>query len=148
MSSPIKLKYYVTVSLLAVLLTAFSYFFLDASVARFVYRLIRGSDLLTRATSDIPDRLLHIVIIATALSWTWYFLLVRRGIQNRHTRFLRTCGTVLPIAFVAKVIFQYAFGRSDVHAWIFYHRSGCCFHPSGWQNFRPRQESIIDCHRA
>jgi hypothetical protein len=122
MSSAINLKYHGTVSVLAMFLIAFSYFFLDAGVALFVCRLIRGSDLLTRATSDIPDLLLHIVIIATALSWTWYFLLVRRGIQNRHTRFLRTSGTVLPIAFVAKVIFQYAFGRSDVDAWIFYHR--------------------------
>jgi hypothetical protein len=122
MSSAINLKYHVTVSLLSMFLIAFSYFFLDASVALFVYHFIRGSDLVTRATSDIPDLLLHIVIIVTALSWTWYFLLVRRGIQNRHTRFLRTCGTVLPITFVAKVIFQYAFGRSDVHTWIVYHR--------------------------
>jgi membrane-associated phospholipid phosphatase len=119
--SSVNLKRPIALMLLAILLTAFSYLFLDTSVALSVHRVTSSSELLTQATSNIPDLLLHIVIILTALSWTWYFLLVRRGIQNRHTRFLRTCGTVLPIAFVAKVIFQYVFGRADPHLWVFYH---------------------------
>jgi membrane-associated phospholipid phosphatase len=108
--------------LLAILLTAFGYSFLDTSLALSVHRLTSSSELLTQATSNIPDLLLPIVIIVTALSWTGYFLLVRRGIQNRHTRFLRTCGTVLPIAFLAKVIFQYVFGRADPYLWVLYHQ--------------------------
>jgi membrane-associated phospholipid phosphatase len=122
MSSAVNLKYHVTVSALAMFLIAFSYFFLDARVALFVYRLIKGSDLLTSATSDIPDVLLHLVIIGTLLCWTCYFFLAHLGIQNRHTRFLRACGIILPIAFIAKSGHQYAFGRSDVHAWVISNR--------------------------
>ena len=121
MRSYIHLKRPIALLLLAILLTAFSYLFLDMSVALSVHRVTRSSELLTRATSNIPDLLLSIVIIVTTLSWTGYFLLVRRGIQNRHTRFLRTCGTVLPVAFVAKTVFQYVFGRTDPYLWVFYH---------------------------
>jgi membrane-associated phospholipid phosphatase len=108
--------------LLTILLTALSYFYLDTGIALFVFRLIRSSYLPTQTTSDIPDLLPHIVVALTVLSWTARFLLLHLGIQNRHTSFLRACGTVLPIAFLAKVIFQYVFGRSDPHAWVFYHR--------------------------
>lgn len=115
-------KEHIIVLLLTILLSAFSYFYLDTGIALFVFRLIRRSYLLTQTTSDIPDLLPHIVVTLTVLSWTARFVLLHLGIQNRHTSFLRTCGTVLPIAFVAKVIFQYVFGRSDPHAWVFYHQ--------------------------
>ena len=108
--------------MLAVFLIALSYFFLDARLALYIDGLIKGSDLLTDATSDIPDVLLQIVIIGTILCWTGYFFLTHRGVQNRHTRFLRVCGTILPVAFIAKDIGQYVFGRSDVHAWVAYSR--------------------------
>jgi membrane-associated phospholipid phosphatase len=115
-------KEQIIVLLLTILLTAFSYFYLDTAIALFVFRLIRSSYLPTQTISDIPDLLPHIVVTLTVLSWTARFLLLRLGIQNRHTSFLRACGTVLPIAFVAKFIFQYVFGRSDPHALVFYHR--------------------------
>jgi membrane-associated phospholipid phosphatase len=120
-TSSIGLKRPIALMLLAVLVTAFSYLFLDTSVALSIHRVTSSSELLTQATSNIPDLLLPIVIVATALSWTCYFILMRRGVQNRHTRFLRTCGTVLPIAYAAKGIFQYVFGRSTPYLWVFYH---------------------------
>jgi membrane-associated phospholipid phosphatase len=116
--------------LLAILSTVFSYFYLDTAVALLVFRLIRSSHFVTQATSDIPDTLLYIVVTLTVLSWTARFLLLRLGIQNRHTSFLRACGTVLPIAFVAKFIFQYVFGRSDPHLWLLFH------HPPHFYWFR------------
>ena len=121
MLSSILLKRPIAFMLLAILLTAFSYLFLDASLAQFIHRVTSASEALTQAVSNIPDLLLPIVILTTALSWTGYFFLVRRGIQNRHTRLLWACGTVLPVAFVAKTIFQYVFGRADPHLWVFHH---------------------------
>lgn len=107
--------------LLAVLLTAISYFYLDTGIARFVYRILNSSDRLLQAATDIPDLLLHIVITVTVSSWAGYFILVRRGIHNRHTDFLRACGTVVPMAFVAKTVFQYIFGRPNPYAWLLEH---------------------------
>jgi membrane-associated phospholipid phosphatase len=119
----ITLKERVIVLLLTILFTAFSYSYLDKALALLVFRLSRSGYLVTQTTPDIPDLLLHIVVTLTVLSWTVRFILLRLGIQTRHTRFLRACGTVLPIAFVAKFIFQYVFGRSDPHSWLLFHQS-------------------------
>jgi membrane-associated phospholipid phosphatase len=107
--------------LLAVLLTAISYFYLDTGIAQFVYRILNSSDRLLDAATDIPDLLLHIVITITVLSWVGYFILVRRGIHNRLTDFLRACGTVVPMAFVTKTVFQYIFGRPNPYTWLLEH---------------------------
>jgi membrane-associated phospholipid phosphatase len=118
----VTLKEQIIVLLLTILLTVFSYLYLDTGIALLVFRLIRSSHLPMKTAPDIPDLLPHIVISLTLLSWGTRFFLLHLGIQNRHTSFLRACGTVLPIAFVAKVLFQYVFGRSDPHEWVFYHQ--------------------------
>ena len=85
-------------------LTTISYFYLDTRIAQFVYRLLNSSDQLLQTVTNIPDLLLPIVITITVSSWVGYFILVRRGIHNRLTDFLRACGTVAPLAFVAKAV--------------------------------------------
>ena len=117
----VKLKNNVVILLLVAMMTIISYFYLDTGIALIVYRLINSSNFLIRATSNIPDLLLQIVIAITVSCWAGYFFLRHRGMHNRHTRFLQACGTAVPIAFVAKTIFQYLFGRSDPYAWIFDH---------------------------
>lgn len=121
MTLSVKLKNSVVILLLAVMMTAISYFYLDTGIASIVYRLISSSNLLMRATSNIPDLLLSIVIAITVSCWAGYFFLRHRGRHNRHTRFLQACGTAVPIAFVAKDILQYLFGRPDPYAWVFDH---------------------------
>lgn len=116
-----KLKNNLVILLLVVMMTAISYFYLDTGLASIVHRLISSSDLLIRATSNIPDLLLQIVIAITVSCWAGYFFLRRRGGHNRHKRFLQACGTAVPIAFVAKDIFQYLFGRPDPYSWVFDH---------------------------
>jgi membrane-associated phospholipid phosphatase len=115
------LKSRIIVLLLSLSLTAISYFYIDTGIAQFVYRILSSSDRLLQTAADIPDLLLHIVITITVLSWVGYFILVRRGIHNRLTDFLRACGTVVPIAFVAKTFFQYIFGRPNPYAWLLTH---------------------------
>ncbi len=107
--------------LLALLFTAFSYFYLDADLALVVQRLLHNSAMLEQAVSDIPDLLLHAVLVITALCWTGYFFLKRRNSHGRDMRFLRACGTAVPLAFVAKAVLQYVFGRPDPHVWVLYH---------------------------
>ena len=121
MATIISLRNQIALLLLAVSLTAVSYFYLDNGIALLVYRLLSASELLSKAASDIPDLLLHIVVAITVMSWAGYFFLRHRGVCNRHTRFFQVCGTVVPIAFVTKAIFQYVFGRSDPQAWVLDH---------------------------
>lgn len=121
MTTTLSLKSRTIALLLAVLLTAISYFYLDTGIAQFIYRILNSSDRLLQAATDVPDLLLHIVITITVSSWVGYFILVRRGIHNRHTDFLRICGTVVPMAFVAKTVFQYIFGRPNPYTWLLEH---------------------------
>lgn len=109
--------------LLAALLTVLSYFYVDADLSLFIHRQIRHSPLWTRLSSGIPDLLLHMVVAITVLSWAGYFLQKRRGADDRHLRFLRACGTAVPLAFAAKFVLQYLFGRPDPYLWVFYHVS-------------------------
>jgi membrane-associated phospholipid phosphatase len=115
------LKSRTIVLLVTVSLTAISYFYFDTGIAQFVYRILNSSDRLLHAATDIPDLLLHIVITITVSSWAGYFILVRRGIHNRLTDFLMACGTVAPMAFAAKAVFQYVFGRPNPYVWLLEH---------------------------
>lgn len=106
---------------LTALLTALSYLYLDTGIAMSVYRLLNSSDRMLQVATAIPDLLLHVVVAITVFCWSGYLFMIRRGIRNRHTRFLKTCGTVVPIAFFAKTVLQYVFGRPDPYAWILEH---------------------------
>jgi membrane-associated phospholipid phosphatase len=115
---PLKSRF--VVLLLSLSLTAISYYYLDTRIARFVYQILSTNHLIETA-ADIPDLLLHIVIAVTAFSWVGYFILIRRGIHNRLTDLMLACGTVVPMAFVAKTFLQYMFGRPNPYAWLLTH---------------------------
>lgn len=102
-------------------LTAFSYRFLDAAISSFVDEFIR-TNALAPVVSNIPDLLFYIAALVTAGSWAGYFYLTRRGFDDNHTRFLKLCGTVVPLAFLAKEILQHLFGRSTPELWAVYHQ--------------------------
>jgi len=121
MTNAITLKHRISLVLLAMLFTAFSYFYLDADIALFVQHQLHRSSVLEHVVAKIPDLLLYLVLIITALSWSGYFLLRRRVVYGRDVQFLRACGTVVPLAFLAKAVLQYVFGRFNPHTWMFYH---------------------------
>ena len=120
MSTSVSRQNLICILLLAALLAAFSYFYLDTQIALSIYKLFGFGKRLIRVISDVPN-LLHITVAITALCWTGYFLLVQRGIRNRHTRFLLICGTVVPVAFIAKTGLQYLFGRPMPKLWVLHH---------------------------
>ncbi|MGE5240034.1 MAG: phosphatase PAP2 family protein [Bacteroidota bacterium] len=106
--------------LLVTVLTAFSYRFLDAAISSFVAEFIRANEL-TSVVSGLPDLLDYIVAVITAGCWVGFFHLTRRGFDDNHTRFLKLCGTTVPLAYLVKMIFQYLFGRSTPEMWVVYH---------------------------
>jgi len=103
-------------------LTLFSRRFLDASVSSFFFGLIR-TNALTPVVSNIPDLLFYIVAAVTTGSWIGYRYRLRHGFDDNHARFLKLCGTAAPLAFLAKMIFQYLFGRSNPELWTLYHHA-------------------------
>ena len=92
--------------------------FLDRVIALGVMELLKLSPLVYRTTANIPDLLLLLVCISTATMWTIYFFLVKRGVDNEQTRFLRLAATAVPVAYVLKSFLQFAFGRINTRAWL------------------------------
>jgi len=103
-------------------LTLSSHRFLDAPAASFFDEFIRAHAL-TPVVSNIPDLLFYIVAAVTAGSWVGYWYRVRHGFDDNHARFLKLWGTVAPLAFVSKMVFQYLFGRSTPELWIVHHHA-------------------------
>lgn len=92
--------------------------FLDREIALGVMRLITLSPLIQRTTARIPDLLLLLVSSGTVVMWTAYYYLVKRGVHNQQTRFLRLAATALPAAYVLKSLLQFAFGRINTRVWL------------------------------
>ncbi len=97
----------------AAALTFISVHFLDFRVSSFVLAHAGKRFLLGPSISSLPDGLLLTVIIASILSWTGYFLLSRRGIADRRTRFFKLIGISLPMAFAIKALLKWVFGRME-----------------------------------
>lgn len=117
-----KASYVILGFFIATLATVLSYLFIDAPAAVFFHRLIESHPLIREYASNIPDLLLPIVLIVTSVCWIAYFVSLPQGIHNVHTRFLQWCGVSLPLAYAAKSILQYTFGRVDPKIWLFHHQ--------------------------
>ncbi len=103
---------------ISVLLAVFSYFVLDARISIFFYHLAVSYVVLRKYESHIPDLLFPAVIVTTVLCWTVWYMWLAKGIKNVHTRFLQLCGVSVPLAYTAKTVLQYAFGRADPRLWL------------------------------
>lgn len=102
-------------------LTLLSYLMLDQRLAVFIQEFILPHDLLRKVTSNIPDRLLLIVIAITIFSWSTYFFLSSKGLRNRQTRCAQLCGVSVPLAYAVKALLQSAFGRVNPKIWLSNH---------------------------
>jgi membrane-associated phospholipid phosphatase len=70
--------------------------------------------------TNLPDHLLMLVMLLTALSWAAYFYLRLKHINDHRTIFFSIAGTTLPISFVLKMLFKWVFGRTETHHWLFH----------------------------
>jgi membrane-associated phospholipid phosphatase len=92
--------------------------FLDGGIALVVLELLKSSHLLLWTTINIPELLPLVACFCTAATWTVYFFLVKRGVANQHTRFLRLAAIAVPAAYILKSFLQFAFGRIKTRAWL------------------------------
>lgn len=105
----------------ALLLTMFSYFYLDVPVAVFFHHLAMSDAMLRKYTSHIPDLLFPIAVMITVCCWTALLVWAPKGIHGAHARFLQLCGVSVPLAYAAKCVLQHIFGRVDPRVWIYHH---------------------------
>jgi membrane-associated phospholipid phosphatase len=104
--------------LLAAVLVVLSSGFLDARIALGFDRLLRSDPLLAHYTSRIPDLLLPAMIVLSGVLWAMYLRRVREGIRDEKTRFFLLSGTAMPVAYVAKQMLKYIFGRMNTRVWL------------------------------
>src|SRR5664279_137562 len=93
--------------------------FLDEKIAMGVMRLLRSNRVLHSATADIPDTLLYLVCISTAVMWLAYIILrTRNKGSNELLRFLQLAATAVPVSYLLKSVLQFAFGRTNTRLWL------------------------------
>ena len=99
-------------------LIALSYFYIDMPVALWVEANIRSYYSFKLYTSNIPSMLLMVVIVISGISWAAYFYLRWQRVVNRHRDFFLVLGTALPLAYLAKSLLKWCFGRLETRLWL------------------------------
>lgn len=110
---------YKTVSgLAAILLIAFCVRYLDVRLAYAILEFTGRDFQFSHHLSSLPDMLLLTVIAVSAFSWAGHFLLSRKGISDRRTFLFQVLGTSLPVAYAAKELLKWLFGRVNTRFWL------------------------------
>jgi len=104
--------------LLASALVVFSSGFLDARIALWFNDQLRSDPELWRYTSRIPDLLFPAVLVLSGAMWAMYLRRVRSGSRDEKSRFFLLSGTAMPVAYVAKQMLKYLFGRMNTRVWL------------------------------
>jgi len=99
-------------------LIALSYFYIDMPVALWVEANIRSYSSFKLYTSNIPSMLLMLVIVISSISWAAYIYLRLQRVANRHRDFFLVLGTTLPLAYLAKSLLKWCFGRLETRLWL------------------------------
>jgi len=99
-------------------LIALSYFHIDMPVALWVEANIRSYSSFKLYTSNIPSMLLMLVIVISSISWAAYIYLRLQRVANRHRDFFLVLGTALPLAYLAKSLLKWCFGRLETRLWL------------------------------
>lgn len=66
----------------------------------------------------VPDLLLPLVLVVTALAWTGYVLHRWLALTARHRDWLAAVGVVTPLSYLAKTFFKWLFGRVETRLWL------------------------------
>jgi membrane-associated phospholipid phosphatase len=128
------LKKIIWIFLLAVLLIAGSFYFLDKDIALFVKATWLSPKRLSFSSANIPDVLTPLVCAVTAISWGAYFYLAHKRVHNTQTQFFLLVACAVPVAFILKSILKYVVGRINARFWVahpgfkdfhWFHGSGC-----------------------
>ncbi|MBU5613036.1 phosphatase PAP2 family protein [Geomonas azotofigens] len=98
--------------------TVICVWYLDIPVAVFVRDYLYTNRHWFRATSELPDLLLTVVVISTAASCCFYLLRSGKGILDRATLLAKEVLWLAPASYLAKALLKIAFGRPDTRYWL------------------------------
>jgi len=104
--------------LLFILLVFCSYYFIDKNMALFIANIWTSSARLAIFSANIPDFLFPLVCLITAVAWTAYFYLARKGMHSKHTYFFLLVANSVPLAYFLKAALKYLFGRINTRFWL------------------------------
>ena len=108
---------------------------MDDRIALFVKKTLIADAQQSIFSADIPDVLLPIVCAMTAIAWTIYFTLSRKGIYNTQTRFFLLVAVTTPLAYFLKSILKHAIGRINTRFWLLHHAAGEFHWFQGHENY-------------
>jgi membrane-associated phospholipid phosphatase len=92
--------------------------YIDAEIAVRVMQFLSSFKTLHQATENIPDILPYLVSAGTVLMWAIYFYRLHKKKVDVKTQFLRLAATALPVSYLLKAFFQFAFGRTSARLWL------------------------------
>jgi membrane-associated phospholipid phosphatase len=90
----------------------------DQMLAIYISQFLVKHTKLHKYAADIPDFLLLIVCITTAIAFTGYLTRSRKGIYNKDTTFLHLTMYAVPATYAAKTLLKYVCGRTTPREWL------------------------------
>lgn len=102
----------IMISIAVFLLIMGSIKFVDTELAERIIRFLISIHKLHKAAENIPDLLIYLVGIGTILMWVIYFYRSSKKINDIKTKFLKLAASTLPVVYLIKTFFQFAFGRT------------------------------------
>lgn len=107
---PARLIILISMSVFLVILGSIK--FVDTELAERVIRFLMSIHKLHKIAENIPDLLSYLVVIGTILMWVIYFYRLKKKKNDVKTKFLKLAATTLPVVYLLKTFFQFAFGRT------------------------------------
>ena len=92
--------------------------YLDLKLAEFISQKVGLRFLNSTTVSEIPDLLLLLVCVVTALSWAGRLYVSKKNLQNLDLKFLEYTGCAVPLAYILKDISKDLFGRTNTRIWL------------------------------
>jgi membrane-associated phospholipid phosphatase len=95
-----------------------SYLFLDHPVALLVKRMWLSAGTHSFLSSEIPDLLSPFTFVVTLFSWIVYVRDRSHGTVSKRTSASLLTGLTVPVAFLAKAVLKFSFGRVNTRYWL------------------------------
>ena len=108
------LLYSLPVTVLAVICI----YYVDRPISLFVQSQLYSGTIWSNLTSKLPDILLMVVVIISAVSYLLYLFRKVKHVYDSITFLLRFVAITLPVSFIGKSLSKLVFGRIETRFWL------------------------------
>ncbi|UFS71210.1 phosphatase PAP2 family protein [Geomonas sp. RF6] len=92
--------------------------YLDVPLALLVQEVLYGDSGWARHTSHLPDLLLPLVVVVTAVTFPVYLIRRRHGVHDRLNLLLQVVAWTTPCSYLLKGTLKHIFGRINTREWL------------------------------